>query len=168
MYVSIFQLPDSARVWLYQAERQLTAAEVAVAESHLRAFCETWVAHGQPLRVSFAVVRNRFLLLAADEAAGAPSGCSIDSSVQTLRELGAKLDVELLDKSRIAALSALSEVEEVVTFTRPELRAAVAEGRLQPGTPVFDNTIGLLGAWRAGWPQPAAHTWLARYFVREK
>ncbi len=162
MYVPLSSLPGSARIWLYQADRQLTAADVAGAEIYLRNFCETWVAHGQPLRVSFAVVRNRFLLLAADETAGAPSGCSIDSSVHMLRELGTKLGLDLLDKSQIAYLT---EPDTLTTVPRSALRAAVADGQLRPETMIFDNTVSTIGAWRTAWPHPAAQTWLERYFV---
>ena len=165
MYVPLAQLPDHARVWLYQAERDLTPVEQATAEAHLRAFCDVWAAHGHQLRASFGVEANRFLLLAVDETAELPSGCSIDSSVRALRDLEAQLGIALLDKSRIAYHLPDGTT---ATLTRPELRAAVADGRLQPNTLVFDTTVATLRDMRTGWVRPAAETWLSRYFLLEK
>ena len=147
MYIPLNQLPASARTWVYQAARDLTPAETELAEGHLRAFCESWAAHGQPLP-------------------GLPSGCSIDSSVGALRTLSAALGgLDLLDKSQIPYAQTDGSVG---TIGRAELRAAVADGRLQPDTPVFDTLVPTLGDLRAGWRKPAAATWLARYFSAEK
>lgn len=165
MYVPLTQLPDHARVWLYQAERDLTPAEQATAAAHLRAFCEVWAAHGHPLRASFGVEEGRFLLLAVDETAELPSGCSIDSSVRALRELEAKLQLGLLDKSRIAVRRPDGAI---ATFTRAELRPAVGNGSLRPDTLVYDTTAAHLRELRAGWVRPATQTWLSRYFLLEK
>ena len=166
MYVPLNLLPDTARVWVYQAARDLTAAEAEVAEAHLRAFCEGWAAHGQPVHGGFGLFEDRFLILAVDEDAALPSGCSIDSSVQTLRTLSVALGgLDLLDKSRVAYIRADGLVG---TVPRGELRTAVADGRLTATTMVFDPLIPTLGALRAGWRKPAATTWLARYFLAEK
>lgn len=166
MYIPLNQLPASARTWVYQAARDLTPAETELAEGHLRAFCESWAAHGQPLHGGFALLENRFVVLAVDEHTGLPSGCSIDSSVGALRTLSAALGgLDLLDKSQIPYAQTDGSVG---TIGRAELRAAVADGRLQPDTPVFDTLVPTLGDLRAGWRKPAAATWLARYFSAEK
>ena len=161
MYVPFDQLPDTARIWIYQAARELTEAEAGLAEAHLREFCTRWVAHGHPLRVSFAVLERRFVVLTVDEAAGSPSGCSIDSSVQALRELGERLGVDFLDKSRIAFRQPDGTTG---TVGRADLRGAVTDGVLQPHTPVYDTLAPSIGALRTAWVRPAAETWLARYF----
>lgn len=166
MYVPLNLLPDDARVWIYQAPRDLTPAEAEIAEAHLRAFCEGWVAHGQPLHGGFGLLESRFLVLAVNEDAALPSGCSIDASVGALRALSTALGgLDLLDKSQIAYVGLDSTV---ATIPRTELRAAVADGRLAPSTTVFDTLVPTVGALRAGWQQPAARTWLARYFSTEK
>ena len=166
MYVPLNLLPDTARVWIYQADRHLTAAEAEVAEGHLRAFCEGWAAHGQPVHGGFGLLDGRFIVLAVDEDAALPSGCSIDSSVGALRGLSAALGgVDLLDKSQVAFVGSDGAV---ATVARAEVRAAVADGRLLPATPVFDTLVPALGALRTGWRKPAAATWLARYFLAKK
>ena len=170
MYVPLDQLPATARVWVYQADRRLTPAEANLTAAHLRAFCETWAAHGIELTTSFELLESRFVVLAVNEERALPSGCSIDASVAALRALGGALGdegkgVDFLDKSLIIYQTTAAET---ATVARADLRAAVADGRLTPTTPVFDTLVPTLGALRTAWRKPAAETWLARYFATEK
>ncbi len=160
MYVPFEQLPASARIWIYQAARPLTAAEQASLEPALHRFATDWTSHGRNLAASAVVLHNQFLVVGLDEAVADASGCSIDSSVRFVQSIEQELGVELLEKSKLAFL-----VDgEVQLLDRKELRQAVAAGALGPETPYFDNTIGQRGQLLDRWPAPAAATWLTRYF----
>jgi hypothetical protein len=160
MFVSFDQLPDSARVWIYQASRPLTAAEIVAVQPALARFAEAWTSHGRALQASAAFLHQQFLVIGLDEAVADASGCSIDASVRFVRELEQQLELTLLEKSQLAFL-----VDgQVRLLGRTALRQAVADGLLTPATPYFDNTIGQRGQLHQAWPAPAAQTWLARYF----
>ncbi|MGB3617513.1 MAG: hypothetical protein WBA12_05295 [Catalinimonas sp.] len=160
MYVSFDQLPDSARLWVYPADRPLSADEAAAAGQHLQAFCDTWAAHGHPLRSSFRIVEDQLILLAVDEALNAASGCSIDASTHALRAVEQALGVQLLDRGRVV----LRTEGGFALVALPKLKAAVADGTLTPETPVVNATAETLGAWRTQPEQLAAESWLRRYF----
>ena len=161
MFVPFHQLPPHARVWIYQADRPLTAAEQARVQPALAQFADAWTSHGRTLHASAALLHDQFLVLGLDENVAGASGCSIDASVRFVRELETALGVALLEKSQLAFL-----VDgQVQLLDRRALRTAVAEGQLQPDTPYFDNTIGRHQQLTAAWPAPAANTWLARYFA---
>lgn len=160
MFVPFDQLPPAARIWIYQADRPLTATELARVAPVLTQFVEAWTSHGRTLHASAAFLHQQFLVLGLDEAVADASGCSIDASVRFVRELEAALGLTLLEKSQLAFL-----VDGAVQLLdRRQLRAAVAAGHLRPETPYFDNTIARRGQLQAAWPAPAAATWLARYF----
>lgn len=155
-------LPDSARLWVYAADRDLTSAEAATITEQLNAFVAQWAAHGQPLRAAAAVAHNRFVLLAVDETQALPSGCSIDASVGVLRQLEHTLGVGLLHQGRV--LGRRPDGSHF-SLTTGALRAAVETGELSPTTPVYDVLTPTLGAWRAtNGLRAAAETWLRRYF----
>ncbi|GAB3301437.1 hypothetical protein [Hymenobacter tenuis] len=160
MYVPFSQLPDSARLWIYQAERPLTEAEVTALQPALRQFAADWTSHGRTLAASAEIRHQQFLVIGLDEAVADASGCSIDASVRFVREVEQHLGVHLLEKAKLAFLMN----DEVKLLDRLELRAAVAAGTLLPETPYFDNTIGTVGQLRTAWPAPASSTWLAKYF----
>ena len=155
------QLPPTARVWIYQAPRPLTPAEAADTAPLLAHFVRQWASHGRPLRAAAEWRHGWFLLLGVDETAAPASGCSIDASVQLVRELGQRLGLDLLDKSRLAFRR-----DDIIT-ARPlaQLRAAVAAGAVQADDFYFDNTLTTKGQLDAQWPAPAATTWLRRYFA---
>ncbi|MCR5888042.1 hypothetical protein LRS06_09700 [Hymenobacter sp. J193] len=161
MYVPFDQLPASARVWIYQASRPFTEAEIVDMQPALRQFAQEWTSHGRTLAASAEVLHRQFLVIGLDEAVADASGCSIDASVRFVRELEELLDVQLLDKARLAFLVA----GEVQLLDRLALRGAVAEGHLKPDTPYFNNTVATCAELREQWPAPARATWLARYFA---
>ena len=102
MYVPFEELKAESRVWVYQANRPFSAEETKTVMTLLRSFCEQWVAHGQPLKASFKIEKNQFVVMAVDEDFHNPSGCSIDSSVGVLRQIHAATGVDLLDRSRVS------------------------------------------------------------------
>lgn len=162
MFVPFESLPAHSRIWVYQANRDLTAQESAVAARHLTAFCESWNAHQQPLRTSFTISHNRFVILAADEDYHLPSGCSIDSSVRALKNLGAELKVDFFDRANIPFV-----VEgRTTTFALPQLKELFASGVLHAGTPTFNTLVPSAGDFRTTWVVPVEKTWLAKYLPK--
>ncbi len=164
-------LAAHARVWIYQAARPLTEAELQWAAPRLAAFVAGWASHGQALALAAtAEFRHRqFLVIGLDEQAAGASGCSIDASVRFVQELGQALGVELLDKSRMAFLIDDDARDGSVApslLTRAELRAAIAAGQVRADTPYFNNTVGTQAELAAHWPAPAGETWLRSFFER--
>lgn len=161
MYTDFDSLPYHARVWVYQANRPLTDAEVATVEHLLKPALSQWAAHGQPLLSSAKVVENRFVVVGVDEGYNLPSGCSIDASVRTLREIGQQLGVDFFDRS--AAIRAADG--SVMTFALPAIKMAVAEGVLQPETMMFNTLIKTKAEFLADWLVCAGDSWLKRYLT---
>ena len=160
MYVAFDYLPPQARVWVYQASRPLTEAELVPLLPRLAAFAEEWTSHGRQLAAAAQFLHRQFLVIGLDEAVAGASGCSIDASVRFVQELEQQLGVALLEKSRMAFLTE----GRLRLLTRPELRAAIAAGEVTADTPYFNNTLTTKGELVEHWPAPAGQTWLAGYF----
>lgn len=165
MYVDFDKLPDTARVWVYQANRLLTDSEVKMIERALQPALNQWAAHGQPLLASAQVIEKRFVVVAVDEGYVLPSGCSIDASVRTLQEIGRQIDcgngpVDFFDRS--AAIQLGNGV--VQTYALPTLKAAVTDGLITPDTTVFNTLAKTKAEFLENWRIRAADSWLRRYF----
>jgi hypothetical protein len=160
MYIPFDQIADHARVWVYQANRPLTDAEVAHITDTLQPVLATWEAHGHPLTAAGQVRYNRFVVIAVDESQGLPSGCSIDKSVGWLRQLSGALGVDFLDRSA----TYLGTDGSVQSLALPHIKAAVADGVLTPESIVFNNLVATKAEFETNWQIPAAHSWLKRYF----
>ena len=164
MYVEFNQLPPEARVWIYQASRPLTEAELAAVKPVLDRFAVDWTSHGRALHAAAEFRHQQFLVIGLDEGVAGASGCSIDASVRFVAQLEHQLGMELLEKSRLAFLPDGA----VRLCTRGELKAAVAAGTIGPDTLYFDNTLAAKNELDTQWPRPASQTWLARYFGQEE
>lgn len=157
---AIREMPDHARIWVYQSDRTFAPREKVFIEEQLAAFTGQWAAHGKQLLAAYSIERNQFIVLAVDESHHQASGCSIDSSVAVIRHIEQQTGVRLLDRSQVAFLD--DDLVKVRPFN--QLKAAVQNGEIREDTPVFNNAIQNAGEWKRQWVQPAAATWLSRYF----
>jgi hypothetical protein len=160
MYVPFSQLPATARVWIYQASRPLTPAELEKASPLLERFADDWTSHGRTLHAAAEFRHQQFLVIGLDEAVAGASGCSIDASVRFVQQLEAWLGVALLEKSRLA----FQYDGEVRLLDHKRLRETIASGEINKDTIFFDNTLLVKAELDDKWPAPAGRTWLARYF----
>lgn len=161
MNVTFDALPPTARVWIYQANRPLTEAELAAVGPRLAQFATAWTSHGAALSAAVEFRHRQFLIIGLDEAVAGASGCSIDASVRFVQALESALSISLLDKAHLAFRGPAG----LALLERSALKPAVAAGTLGPDTPYFDNTVATKAELDARWPAPAGRTWLARYFA---
>ena len=162
MYVPFDSLSDNSRVWIYQANRRLTGHEVTKLELTLRSFCDQWAAHGEPLKTSFRIEHDQFVVLCADEDYHAPSGCSIDTSVRMLKEFQAIAGVDFFDRTRVAFLNEGA----VMTAQLADLKGSFSSGTLKGTTITFDNLVPSKGDFFRRWTVPSEKTWLAKYLPK--
>lgn len=163
MYAPFDSLDNSARIWIYQANRKFTSTEQSTISEVLSAFTHTWVAHGSPLKTSFTVLHDQFIILAADENFHSASGCSIDSSVRVIRQLDEQFSLGLFERTNVAFWK--KETIEIIPLN--ELGKALKEVRWDENTPVFNNSITSKGELKTEWIVPAAQTWLTRYLTKK-
>lgn len=159
MYVPFNELPAHSRIWIYQSNRPLSTDEKRAAEQYLKQFCEGWVAHSQPLKTSFSIEHDQFIILATDEDYHLPSGCSIDSSVRALKTLQSELGLDVFDRTKVAFF-----VDgKVVTHPLSKLKSTFENGDLKAGALTFDNLVPSRGDLLQRWKLPVEKTWLVKY-----
>lgn len=160
MVKSFDSLPDSSRVWVYQADRNLSDNECQTIINKVNNFIDQWDTHGTPLVGSCKVFFNRFIVLAVDQEQQAPSGCSIDKSVDVIRILEKELNVNLFGRMEVAFLDG----DILKTIHTTKIKEAITEGSLISTSEVFDNTVQALGEFKEKWKTEIKNTWLNRYF----
>ena len=160
MLIPFEEMPDHARLWIYQAERSLSDQEVEFVAKNTTHFLNQWQAHGQDLKASFDVRFNQFLIITVDEAFSQASGCSIDASVHLIKALENELQLSFITSGKVAFLH--DEVVELYPFN--ELKSQVQQKTIQPETTVFDNTVQNMGDFKQKWMAESKNTWVGRYF----
>lgn len=162
MYLPFESMPEHTRLWIYQADRQFEPSEKILLEKGLRNLCDEWAAHGTPLRTSFSIFFNRFVILSVDERAAGASGCSIDGSVRYLKGLQAELGLDFFDRTQVAFFSK----NEVLTFPVSALKQLFENGTLTADTLTFNNLVTTLGEWKNSWQIKVKESWLTRYLPK--
>jgi hypothetical protein len=139
-------MPESARLWVYTASRDLTTAECEVVRDALNAFIASWQAHGADLAAAWQLtVSNRVLLIAVDESVQPATGCSIDASVGFLKSLGEQLGAcDWFDRNIIMYQAPTSAWQAARLHEFWALRKA---GVVQDDTILCDATVRVLGDW---------------------
>jgi hypothetical protein len=163
MFIPFSRINPSARVWVYQANRNLTDAEVQTIEAALEPALDTWAAHGSPLLASAQVAENRFVIIAVDEDHTLPSGCSIDASTHFLQAIGRQLSADFFDRSP-AFINTNGTLE---TVPMAGIKTAVLTGKIMQETTVFNTLASTKAEFLADWKRTAGDTWLKRYFVKQ-
>ncbi|MES2733129.1 MAG: hypothetical protein V4714_15385 [Bacteroidota bacterium] len=160
MWIPFDEMPAQARIWIYQANCSLSAEMQQTIETYLENQIAAWSSHGSPIRGSAKTLHNRFVVVAADEAYQAPSGCSIDKSVHWLKELGNMLAVDFFDRS--VTLLKENKVESVPLNS---IKKHIDTGMIGLDTIVFNNTVISKEQMDKDWSITAKKSWMARYFV---
>lgn len=160
MYIPFSSLPDSSRIWIYQATRPLIPAYVEEISARLRNFTENWAAHGRGLAASFDIRYSRFIIIAVNEYETLASGCSIDASVAVLKQIEKDLNINILDRKDLAYKESTGAV---VSVPMEIFKAMVMDGDLNKDTIVFNNMLQTKADLETLWEVPMEASWHKRY-----
>lgn len=160
MYIPFEELPEEAKIWIYQSNRKLTDDEVDSITSKCLDFIENWAAHGTSLAASFLIKYNRFIIFAVNQEVQQATGCSIDASVHFIQQLEQQFTIELLDKMNVTYRSG----EHIAHKSLLDFKKMAKEKAVSEHTIVFNNLVNTKGEWEEFWEVPACESWHSRFF----
>lgn len=151
-------LPATSRVWTYQSDRPFTAEEQAKIETQIQQFAKSWVSHSNQLQAFAEIRHNRFVVLMVDESRAGASGCSIDSSVRFMQQLGETYGINFFDRM----LFAYQKNGNVHSVPRMEFAKLYQTGEINDETLVFDTLVKNKGDLDTKWLKPLSKSWHKR------
>jgi hypothetical protein len=153
-------LPAAASVWIYAADRDLTADEVDILYARLAEFIDSWKTHGRSVQGEAAIVAERFVVIGGYLEGGDISGCGIDASTGALNEASGALGFGWEPLLNVFYRDAENRIRAV---SRQEFRSLAGSGAIHAATRVFDPAVSTLGQLRAqGLERPAGLSWHSR------
>ena len=161
MMVDFNTLPDSSRVWVYQADREFSSTEVEQITQQLNSFVHNWKRHGEDLKASFLIKYNQFIILAVDEDYNDVSGCSIDASVHIIKQLQQQFEVDLLNKMKVT----FKDGDNINTVSLKEFKEYVKQDKIVASTVVFNNMITSKADLANIWEVEANKSWHAKFLI---
>ncbi len=159
MLVPFNTLPNESRVWIYQANRELSENEIEVISKKAEEFIAVWTRHGEDLKASYEIKYNQFLVLAVDESFNDVSGCSIDSSVRFIKGIEQKFGIDLMNKLNIT----FKIGENINTVTLTMFQQFIKEEKINAETIVFNNMVQSKEDYETKWEVPAHQSWHQRF-----
>ncbi|MEO8194785.1 MAG: hypothetical protein ABI681_13120 [Gemmatimonadales bacterium] len=149
-------LPDSARVWVYGADRELGTEGEQKMLGAVDEFLSTWSAHGAPLSTARRWDDGRFLTIAVDTRQEGASGCSIDGLYRALKSLEPSVGAHLVTSGLVYFRDRDGRIQ---AMTRDEFGESAARGEVDSDTEVFDLAVTSLGEWRGRFKARAGDSW---------
>ena len=92
---------DESRVWLYTANRAITPTEAPFVQENLEHFASSWKAHSTPLKAKACLLHEYTIAFVVDQSTANASGCSVDSSVRFVKELGKELNIDFFNRLNV-------------------------------------------------------------------
>ncbi len=155
MRIDFEKMPDNARLWIYQADRDLSELDSNKIKEKLEPFLESWAAHGQELITAYTLKYNRFLMIAVDQESIPPSGCSIDASVRVIQDVQNQLNLDFFNRMDICFKNERGEVE---SLKMNDFRKMLKEINHPEKLLVFNNLIQSKSELDA-WEVEAQNSW---------
>ncbi|MBQ0733000.1 ABC transporter ATPase [Aquimarina celericrescens] len=159
MLVDFNDLPETSRVWIYQANRSFSLEELEEIKQKLKGFITQWTAHGADLKAGYEIKYKRFITIGLDQGLNAASGCSIDASVHFIQELEQAYNVDLMDKMNVS----FKQGEFVAYKTLADFKKMAKNRSVSPNTIVFNNLVTNIAEYRTNWEVPAKDSWHNRF-----
>ena len=160
MLIPFNEMPKSSRIWIYQSDRKLSDEEVVEVEREVKEFVENWVAHSTPLKASYQIKYNRFIILAVDQEYHPASGCSVDSSVRVIQDLEKRFGIDLLDKMNVTFKTG----DFIAHKSLLDFKKMAKEKAVNSNTIVFNNLVNTIEEFEDFWEVPAVESWHNRFF----
>ncbi len=153
-------ISEHSRIWIYQADRELSAVEVEKIQTKLDEFTAMWLAHGEQLAAKAEIRHHRFIILSVDEAIAGATGCSIDKSVKLMQQLENEFQISLFDRFQVA----YRDGEEIKACGKPEFQHLINTGTVNAGTIVFNNLVKTRQQLASHWETPLKESWHNQVF----
>ena len=159
MYIPFEEMDDNSRIWVFQSNKMLEMRHLEYISAKMLNFCQNWKAHQSPLKTSFSIFFDRFIVLAVDESFHKLSGCAIDASVKVLQEIENDCDIMLFDRFQVA----YKNEDMVLGCNLSCFKQMIKEGEIGYDTLVFNNMVQTKKELQNSWTVPVKSSWHYQY-----
>ena len=159
MYVSFNLLPPNAKVWIYQSDTNLSITDVELIEKEVVFFLNNWSSHNKEIESSYEIRYNRFLIIGLNENINSASGCSIDKSVNFIKNLQSILKVNFLNRLDVA----YKIDNEINSISLLEFQNMIRENKLSKDSIVYNNMIDTKKLYLNNWETTIENSWHKKY-----
>ena len=147
------EFSDYSRIWIYGFERPLSVEDTKIVKNYMDDFIDNWHSHKNPVKGTYEILHDQFIILAAESSV---SGCSVDSSINVFKKLKHEFNLDALNQNLVY----YKDTKGISALSRDNFQNLVDDDRINMDTIVYNLTLTMLGAYRAGqWELPFYKSW---------
>lgn len=150
-----------SKIWIYFSAKEITGEKKDLVYSKLTKFCLDWTAHNKELKASFKLIDNHFIVLCVDESLNTATGCSIDKSVNLLKEISQYLDSNLFDRMLIPYI----QNDELKYCHFSDISKLYENQTINDDTVFYNLNINNLADFNAEFKLPLKQHWLSKQLL---
>ncbi len=147
---------DNSRVWIYQADRPFTDAQIIEIDDQLENFYLQWMSHGEAVKGWAKCIYKQFVVVLADVAHMGIGGCSTDSMVRVIKSLERQYGINLFDRLTLTFLVN----NKVQPLPMQQVGYALEKGFIETDSLLFNNLVSTKKELLAEWKIPLNKSWL--------
>ena len=155
-YTAYENLAPNSRIWIYQTNALVSDAVAAKINATMQEFAEQWTSHNRALTAWGAFLHNCFLVFAVDETMAGASGCSIDKSVNFIKNIEAEYQLDFFDRW---AFSYKDKNGKIQIADRDAFAELYAQGAIDDKTAVFNNLVQTKADFESKWCVALEDSW---------
>ena len=159
MIVDFKTMPDDSRIWIYQSNRDFNESEIGIINDKTISFLDNWQAHGKDLECSYSIIDKRFIIIAVNESVNPIGGCSIDFSLQLIKDISNTIGIDLLN--RLVVNYRLDNRLESLSLT--DLKNKIKDGDFSPETIIFNTAINSKSELLNNFEIDIRSSWLSKF-----
>ncbi len=159
MIVDFKTMPDDSRIWIYQSNRDFNESEIGIINDKTISFLDNWQAHGKDLECSYSIIDKRFIIIAVNESVNPIGGCSIDFSLQLIKDISNTIGIDLLN--RLVVNYRLDNRVESLSLS--DLKNKIKDGHFSPETIIFNTAINSKSELLNNFEIDIRSSWLSKF-----
>ena len=159
MIVDFKNMPNDSRIWIYQSDRDLIELEKSIIDNKMSLFLDSWQAHGKDLECSYSIIHKRFIIIAVNENINPIGGCSIDYSIQLIKDISDSIQVNLLNR-----LIVNYKIDnKISSASLNDLKSKIKDGTFSSETIIFNTSINNKGELLNDFEIDIGSSWLSKF-----
>ena len=159
MIVDFKTMPDDSKIWIYQSNRDFNESEIGIINDKTISFLDNWQAHGKDLECSYSIIDKRFIIIAVNESVNPIGGCSIDFSLQLIKDISNTIGIDLLN--RLVVNYRLDNRLESLSLS--DLKNKIKDGDFSPETIIFNTAINSKSELLNNFEIDIRSSWLSKF-----
>ena len=159
MIVDFKTMPDDSRIWIYQSNRDFNESEIGIINDKTTSFLDNWQAHGKDLECSYSIIDKRFIIIAVNESVNPIGGCSIDFSLQLIKDISNTIGIDLLN--RLVVNYKLDNRIESLSLS--DLKNKIKDGDFSLETIIFNTAINSKSDLLNNFEIDIRSSWLSKF-----